>query len=139
MGLPDRLRELEYEYTLDQRELGKVLLVVSAAVFLVSLTSLLNARSALQDVEEMSNDFSQLDAVISSDRFNESLSAIESLEGTVDGEEYQYAIQTFRGMQHGLNEVNSAESKLQRMQNFYRWLILISILCATAGVTVIFL
>lgn len=139
MNLRDRVRELEYEYTLDQRELGKVLLVVSATVFFISLTSLYQTRSTVQHVEETRSDLSQLGAVVNSQRFNESLSAIQSLQGTTEGQKYQYAAQTFRGMQHSIKEVENTEKDLEEMQNMYQWMILSSILGATAAITVIFL
>lgn len=139
MKLRERIREIEYEYTVDQRELGKVLLVVSTTVFLISLTSLYQTRSTVQHVEETRSDLSQLDAVVNSQRFNQSLSTIQNLQGTTEGQKYQYAAQTFRGMQHSIDEVDKAEKDLEGMQNMYQWMVLSSILGATAGLTVIFL
>lgn len=139
MNLRERIKQVEYDYTLDQRELGKVLLVVSATVFLISLTSLYQTRTVLGDVQETRSDLSELDAVVNSQRFNQSLSAIKSLEGTTEGQKYQYAAQTFRGMQHSIDESRDSEQKLKEMQKTYQWMVLSSILGATAAVTVIFL
>ncbi|MFB6181167.1 MAG: hypothetical protein ABEJ93_04790 [Candidatus Nanohalobium sp.] len=138
MKVPEKIRELEYEYTVDQREFGKVLVVVSATTFLISLMSLYQVMEVQESVEGVNSDFSKLDAVISSDRFNQSLSAIQSLEGTTSGQKFQYAAQTFRGMQHGLKQAEQAEHDLEHARSTYQWVILLSILGATAGVTVIY-
>lgn len=139
MGLRQKLGEIEYTYMLDQRELGKIMFIVSTTVFMISLTSLYQTSNAIDDVEQVSNNFSELDAVVNSQQFNNSLSAIQSLDGSYEGTEYQYAAQTFRGMQKGIENTQSAEQKLEKLQEIYRWLTLLSILGATAGLTVIFI
>ncbi len=139
MNLSEKIRELEYSYTLDQKELGKILFIASTTLLIVSVTSLFQTRSTINDVNEMSNDFSQLDAVLNTQRFNDSLSAIQSLEGTAAGEKYQYAAQTFRGMQHAIDEAENAEERLLYLKKLYQWLTLISVLGASAGLTVIYI
>lgn len=139
MEIKRKIRDLEYEYSFDQRELGKILFIVSVTLLVVSLSSFYQTRSTIDNVQQLNSDFEQLDAVVNTERFNQSLSDIESLQGSVEGTDFQYAVQTFQGMQYTLEEADKAEEKLQYLRKLYQWLTLISLLGATAGLTVIFL
>ena len=139
MEIKRKIKDLEYEYSFDQRELGKILFIVSVTLLVVSLSSFYQTRSTIDHVQQLNSDFEQLDAVVNTERFNQSLSDIESLQGSVEGTDFQYAVQTFQGMQYTLEQADKAEEKLQYLRKLYQWLTLISLLGATAGLTVIFI
>lgn len=139
MEIKRKIKDLEYEYSFDQRELGKILFIVSVTLLVVSLSSFYQTRTTIDHVQRLNSDFEQLDAVVNTERFNQSLSNIESLQGSVEGTDFQYAVQTFQGMQYTLEQADKAEEKLQYLRKLYQWLTLISLLGATAGLTVIFI
>ncbi|MFB6100219.1 MAG: hypothetical protein ABEK16_03000 [Candidatus Nanohalobium sp.] len=135
----EKLEGFERSHFFDQREFGKVLVIVSITMFVFSVHGLNQINQTAQKVDKLESDMEQLSAVISSEAFNSTLQAIESLQTTDLGEQFDYAAQTFRAMQDRVAMFEDINSDLENLQTTYQWLTLISILMMAAGVTVIFI
>ncbi len=139
MKLKQKIRELQNEYTLDQREFGKVLFVASATLFFFSAHAVITLNPVLDEAGQTEQRLNQLDQVIQTERFNESLQALQDLRSAGIGEDMQYALRTFRGMSSTLQEQESSHTELEKTVKTYQWLVLAGLLGMVAGASTIYL
>lgn len=138
MGLKQKIQEFEYEYTLDQTELGKILAIVSLTLTLFSVHAILSLQPAIEEAQSAEDRLQQLDQVVNSERFNQSLNALEDLQTTTVGDDIQYALRTFRGMQVTVEDQQQIYTDLEKVHSQYQWLFLIGLLGIIAGVSLIY-
>lgn len=138
MGLKQKVQEFEYEYTLDQTELGKILAIVSLTLTLFSVHAILSLQPAIEEAQTAEDRLQQLDQVVTSEQFNQSLNALEDLQTTTVGEDMQYALRTFRGMQVTVEDQQQIYTDLEKVHSQYQWLFLIGLLGIIAGVSLIY-
>ncbi|MFQ3308315.1 MAG: hypothetical protein ACI977_000547 [Candidatus Nanohaloarchaea archaeon] len=136
MDLKQKIQEVEYEYTLDQNELGKILAIVSLTITLFSVYSIMSLQPAMEEAQTAEDRLSQLDEVINSQQFNQSLNAMEDLQTTSVGEDIDYALQTFQGMQTTVNDQQKIYENLENANTRYQWLFLIGLLGLVSGVSI---
>jgi hypothetical protein len=139
MELKRKIQEIEYEYTLDRSELGKILFITSATLFLFSVHAVLTLNPVLEESEQTEQRLDQLGQVVQTERFNESLGALQDLRTAGIGEDMQYALRTFRGMRFTLQEQESSYDTLDKTVNTYQWLVLVGLLGMVAGASTIYL
>jgi hypothetical protein len=138
MGLKQKIQEFEYEYTLDQTELGKILAIVSLTLTLFSVHAILSLQPAIEEAQSAEDRLQQLDQVVNSEQFNQSLNALEDLQTTTVGDDIQYALRTFRGMQVTVEDQQQIYTDLEKVHSQYQWLFLIGLLGIIAGVSLIY-
>lgn len=132
-------RELEEKYFIDKREFGKVLLVASLAVLLVSVHAALEFQSASQNLDQMNEKFEETSGIINSESFNQSLQALETVRGTDIGPQFIQAAEAFRDAQGSIEDSREAEENLNSSFEIYQWLILVSILGTVSGAAIIYI
>jgi len=130
---------IEDKYRIDRIEFGKVLLVASIAVLVVSVQSAMKFESASQQVEDLNQDFTQTSAIINSDGFDESVEALQSIKGTDIAPKFIQASEAFRSAQTSLNKSKQAEQELENTYESYQWMVLISILGSVSGAAIIYI
>ena len=133
-----KIQALEYEYTLDQRELGKIMVVASLTLLLVSVHALVNLQPAVEEAQTAEERLTQLDSVVNSEEFNTSMQALQDLEGTSLGDRMEYALSTFQGMQVTAQDQQQIYTGLEKTHETYQWLVLISIIGLVTGTAVIY-
>lgn len=141
MGLEkvrDKVDEIEYNYTVDRNELGKIMIIASTTLLFFSVHTLLSLEPAMQESSDVDQQLSQLESVVATDRFNDSLGAIEDLESVSIGEDMQYAVSTFRGMQVTASEQQEIYQTLENTNETYQWLVLLSIIGIVTGGAIIY-
>lgn len=141
MGLEkvrDKIEEIEYNYTIDRNELGKIMIIASTTLLFFSVHTLLSLEPAMQESSDVDQQLSQLESVVNTDRFNDSLGAIEDLESVSIGEDMQYAVSTFRGMQITASEQQEIYRTLEKTNETYQWLVLLSIIGIVTGGAIIY-
>lgn len=138
MSLKNKIRELEYDYTLDEKELGKTLIIVSFTLLLFSIHTLLVMQPAIDEARTTEDRFNQLNEVVNTPQFNQSLNAIQDLQSTSVGNDIDYALQTFRGMQVTAEDQQDIYQHLEETNTRYQWLVLVGLLGIIAGVSIIY-
>jgi len=133
-----KLRELEYEYTLDQKELGKIMVIASLTLLLASVHTLVQLQPAMEEAETAEERLSQLNSVVNTAQFNDSLQALQDLEGTSMGDRMEYALSTFEGMQVTAQDQKNIYERLDKTHETYQWLVLISLVGLVTGIAVIY-
>lgn len=133
-----KLEELEHDYTLDQIELGKIIIIASLTLLIISVHTLMQIQPAMEEAETAEQRLSQLDSVVNTAQFNDSLQALQDLEGTSMGDRMEYALSTFEGMQVTVQDQKNIYSQLEKTHETYQWLVLISIIGLVTGIAVIY-
>ena len=137
--LEEKVEEFEYNHFFDQREFGKILIIVSVTMLVFSLHGLMQINQTVSEADRLESDMNQLSAVVTSNAFNSTLQAIESLQTTNIGEQFEYATQTFQALQDRIEAFDNINSRLENLQTTYQWLTLLSMLMMAAGVSVIYI
>ncbi len=132
---------LEERYTVDRREFGKILVIASTALLVLSLHSALSFQSALSQVEKVNRDFDKARGIIESPGFNDSLEALQSVKGGGSQITNQFvtASNAFLEARDALERSEKAEDDLEGTYQQYRWLVLIAVLGEVAGIAVIYI
>ena len=133
-----KLQELEYEYTLDQKELGKIMIIASLTLLVASVHTLVQLQPAMEEAQTAEERLSQLDAVVNTPQFNDSLQALQDLEGTGIGDRMEYALSTFEGMQITVQDQKNIYEQLEKTHETYQWLVLISLIGLVTGIAIIY-
>lgn len=142
MELLEQVERIPDKYRIDKRELGKVLLIASAAVFVVSVHSALTLNAAIDEVEKTDSQLSEMEAIIESDSFNQSMQALESTDTYEQVDlygQFSTALEAFNSAQNGFNSIDDVSEGLENSYSIYQWLVLISLLGCVAGAVIIYI
>lgn len=132
--------DLDYhDYTVDQKELGKVMIVLFAGLLVTSAHAALQFRSAHDSINGLNKNLTKAQAIMESDSFNQSLEAIESVQGTEIGPRFSSAVEAFTTAGSSISEVEKVESDLESTYQLYQWLVLIAIMGEIAGLSLLYL
>lgn len=140
MGKIGDLEErIERKYRWDRREFGKVLLIASATMFIVSFQATLSFQNASQELKEVDKSFQETSVIINDPGFNESVEALESVKGTQLAPRFLQAAEAFRNAQGSLDKLENSQENLESTSNSYSWLVLLSIIGMVTGAVIIYL
>lgn len=138
-GVEETVEDVEDGYTVDQTELGKILLISSMALMVASIPSAITLQSAHDDVQSVNQEMDQVQGIIASERFS---SGMETLQARIGGSLGRTLEQVMTGIEttnQSVSQLESTESDLQQSAEMYRWLSLISILGAISGVVTMYI
>ncbi|MFB6199842.1 MAG: hypothetical protein ABEJ83_03110 [Candidatus Nanohaloarchaea archaeon] len=131
------LQKLEKQYGIDRKELGKTLLVASAAILAVTVPTVLELQSAAKELDAANTELNKASTIIQGQDFQESLEALESVEGTNLAPRYLTAAEAFRTAQNATENLEEVEEGLRSGSKIYQWITLLSILGIVAGATIL--
>lgn len=130
------------KYQWDRREFGRLLVVVSAAIMILSLHSTVVLQSTINDIGETGEELDRAQGMMNTQGFNQSLQAISSLETYEDvdvSNQFTQASSAFQVAFNSTERMDETENQLKANLDLYRWLVLISILGVVAGIAEIYL
>jgi hypothetical protein len=134
----EKLREIEYEYSLDKKEFGKIMVIASLTMLVISIHAIYTIEDAYQQASESQEELETTSMIVNNSDFQ---SALENMPtgftiGGISGEELknnlQYSVDAVQG-------VGALEAQLGEARNTYQWMVLIGILGLAAGVTSIYI
>lgn len=132
------IQRFSENYFFDRMEFGEVLTVASAAILVVSLNSALLMQNSLEEVKDVNQEFEELDAIMSTDNFQSSMEALETTAVEIS-QDFQRVYTGFQALNSSTESVSQLEKNLENRYEFYRWLILISLLGIVAGISLIYI
>lgn len=138
MGM-EKLEELRSRYTFDSREFGKVLLVASVTLLVVSVHATLQFQQASEKTDALNDNLTETSGIINSQGFNESLEALESVRGTDIAPQFITAADAFRQASSSFSLAEEANKGLENSSQLYRWLVLLSIMGMVTGMSFIYI
>ncbi len=127
------LLELHSEYGIDQKELGKIMVIVSITMMTISVYSITTLQGTLDDLESLNREFDRAQGVISSDSFQSSLDSLKQIKGSSIGRKAQTADEAFEQASQAMSKMEGTEKQLEHRVNMYKWFFLISILGTVGG------
>lgn len=131
-------QKLRQKYSLDKKELGKVLFIASAAFLVISVHAAMEFQSSMEDIEQTNNKLEETSAIINSEGFQDSIEALETVRGTQIAPQFIQASEAFNSAEEAINETQETEERLKSSYNSYRWVVLASILGMVAGASIIY-
>lgn len=136
------MEKIPEEYKVDKRELGKVLLIASAAVFVVSVHSAMTLNSAIEGVHKTNNQLDDMSNIMQTQRFNQSMQALESTDTYEQVDiygQFSAALKAFNTAEGAFDSMDRVSSDLKESYVTYQWLVLASILGGVAGAVIIYI
>ncbi len=137
-GLKQKIGVLEREYTLDQREVAKILIITSTTILLLSLFSLNHLEAASADIGSSEGNFSSLSGMVSSEDYNQTVDALQDVQQGTISNRMQYAAEFFATAQASVYSMQGVQDRLDSILGIYRWLVLLAILGEVAGVSLLY-
>lgn len=131
-----RFEEVHEEYGIDQRELGKILVIASTTLLVVSIPAVLTLQSVEASVEDANDRMDEAENLINSESFRSSLDALTNIAGY--GKQYEEAKDVFNRAGSALNQSRNAEQQLERTYRSYQWLVVVGIIGVISGVVVVY-
>ncbi|EGQ43315.1 MAG: hypothetical protein J07AB43_13060 [Candidatus Nanosalina sp. J07AB43] len=119
--------------SVDQQELGKILLIASSTLLLVSIHAFYSVSDIEQDLQELDGEMTQTSAVLNSDGFNSSLQALRDVNALNVQAKIVRIIEGMNKASDTLQSSNQLEKNAEGSISTYQWLSLISLLGFVSG------
>ena len=121
--------------SIDQQELGKVLLIASFTLFLVSLHAFYSLSDIEQGLQDVNGEVSQTSAVLNSNTFNSSLQALREVNALNVESKVVRIIEGMNKANQALQSSEQLEKNVEGSKSTYQWLSLISLLGFVSGLS----
>lgn len=140
MDLKEKIKDLRGSlyFEVDRNELGKMMVLVSATLLLVSIHSFRGYDQAANSLDRANTELEQASNLIQSDRFEQSMGAVESVRGFNPSESFNQVIDAFDSAESAVNKTQQAEETVKDRRETYQWYSLIGVLGIVAGIAVIY-
>jgi uncharacterized protein YoxC len=134
------LERYEHLYRFDQREFGKVMIIASLALLIVSVHALFTVSTAVEQASNSTERLETTGALLETQAFRDSLETLAATGATSqNGESIDQVIADVQYLTESLNGINELEQELQNAQTTYQWTVLISLLGLVTGITSIYI
>jgi hypothetical protein len=123
------------DYTLDRAEMGKVLIVASATLLVVSAHAVLQFSATESKLSDAYTDSKRVSSLADSQSFNRSLRTLASFRtGTQVSRQVRTLVDTASTMQSASQDIQQeAQQNLGEKREMYQWLVLISVAGLATG------
>ena len=121
--------------SIDQQELGKILLIASFTLFLVSLHAFYSLSDIEQGLQDVNGEVSQTSAVLNSNTFNSSLQALREVNALNVESKVVRIIEGMNKANEALQSSEQLEKNVENSKSTYQWLSLISLLGFVSGLS----
>jgi hypothetical protein len=119
--------------SIDQEELGKILLIASFTLLLVSLHAFYSLSDIEQGLQDINGEVSQTSAVLNSNSFNSSLQALREVNALNVESKVVRIIEGMNKANEALQSSEQLEKNVEGSKSTYQWLSLISLLGIISG------
>jgi anion-transporting ArsA/GET3 family ATPase len=137
-GPKQTLRDLHREYGIDQRELGKIILISSLAIFVVSAPAAITLQETHDQVDSVNTEMDQVQGMITSDSFQQSMTNVEGVGGSL-ARNIQVISEDLRAANSSISELETTETTLGQRAQTYKWISLFSLTGIIAGIVTIYI
>ncbi len=131
--------DLHEEYGIDRRELGKILVIASTTLLIVSIHATLTLQSVSEELNQVNRQFDRAEAIIESQGFQTALEDISRIQGSTLANSAQQAVESFEQVSNSTDRIEEAGTEVENQADTYRWLVLVGILGNVAGVVTVYL
>lgn len=138
-GVEETVEDIERTYTLDQQELGKILLIASLSLMVAAIPSAMTLQTAHDNIQGVNNDLDDVQGIVGSERFQSSMQALQNRIGGDLGRTLERVTTGIEATNSSVQRLESTQSELDEKAELYRWLSLISIVGVVVGIVTIYI
>ncbi|MFO7794092.1 MAG: hypothetical protein R6V35_03910 [Candidatus Nanohaloarchaea archaeon] len=139
MDLKQKIQEIEYEYWLDKREFGKVMIIASLSILVVSIHAIYTVNDAVDQASNSSERMETTAVLVNSDSFQNSMENFADTGATIGGEPVSEVVSDLQYASESVEEMNQMSEELENARTTYQWTVLLGILGLVAGITAIYI
>ena len=139
MGLKQKLQDIEYGYWLDKREFGKVMIIASLSILVVSIHAIYTVNAAVEQASNSSERMETTAVLVSSDAFQNSMENFADTGATIGGEPVSEVVSDLQYAAESVNQMEELSNELENARTTYQWTVLLGILGMVAGITAIYI
>lgn len=132
------MEEMRRVYSVDQRELGKLMIVVSTTLLLFSAHAALSFRSAANSVDSLNEDLQTVSGIVESQDFQQAVDVIRTLNSQAISRQIDAFVAAFQSFGSSIEDSEQVEQQLRDRYELYQWIALVAIMGEVAGVAVIY-
>jgi hypothetical protein len=134
-----KMEDVHEHYGVDQRELGKLMVVVSTTLLVVSAHAALSFKEAADSMESVNNELDTVSGIVNSQNFQQALDVISSFNSQSISSQVGTFVSAFQGLETSIQDSNQVEQSLRDKYRLYQWLALVAIMGEVAGFAIIYL
>lgn len=139
MDLKQKIREIEYQYWLDKTEFGKVLIIASLSILVVSIHAIYTVNNAVEQASESNERMQSTAVLVGSDSFQNSMENFADTGATIGGEPVSEVVSDLQYASESVQQVEQLSEDLEQARTTYQWTVLLGILGLVAGITAIYI
>ena len=139
MDLKQKIQDIEYSYWLDKREFGKVMIIASLSILVVSIHAIYTVNGAVEQASNSSERMESTAVLVSSDSFQNSMENFADTGATIGGEPISEVVSDLQYASESVQQVNELSQDLEQARTTYQWTVLLGILGLVAGITAIYI
>ena len=136
--LKQKIVELHREYGLDRTEFGKILVIASASMLVVSVHAALTLQSVGEQVEKSNNQMEKVSAIVNSQNFQQAVDQLQQIRSERISSQLNLALNSFEKIQSSVEQSKQVEKRLDREVKNYQWVSLLGIVGIVAGIAAIY-
>ncbi|MFB6213089.1 MAG: hypothetical protein ABEJ07_00790 [Candidatus Nanohaloarchaea archaeon] len=134
-----KMEDARRHYGVDQRELGKLMIVVSTTLLVVSAHAALSFRSAAESVESLNSELDTVSGIVNSPNFQTAVDVISSLNSQAVTQQVNALTSAMQGLESSVQSSREVEQSLRDRYEMYQWLALVAVMGEVAGFSIIYL
>jgi len=139
VDLKQKIREIEYQYWLDKTEFGKVLIIASLSILVVSIHAIYTVNNAVEQASESNERMQSTAVLVGSDAFQNSMENFADTGATIGGEPVSEVVSDLQYASESVQQVEQLSEDLEQARTTYQWTVLLGILGLVAGITAIYI
>ncbi len=139
MDLKQKIREIEYQYWLDKTEFGKVLIIASLSILVVSIHAIYTVNNAVEHASDSNERMQNTAMLVGSDAFQNSMENFADTGATIGGEPVSEVVSDLQYASESVQQVEQLSEDLEQARTTYQWTVLLGILGLVAGITAIYI
>jgi len=138
-ALKQKIETLRANYWIDKTEFGKVLIIASLSLLVVSVHAIYTIDSAVEQASNSTEDLQTTAALVGSDSFQQSMESLAGTGVTISGRSIDEVVADLQYASDSVQDVETLSDELDGAQSTYQWTFLVGMLGLVAGITSIYI
>lgn len=134
-----KIQEIEYQYWFDKKEFGKIVIIASLSMLIVSVHAIYTIDGAVEQASNSTERLQTTAALVSSNGFKQSMNSLSGTGVTIQGRSISEVVSDLQYASESIEGVEKLSSELEKARTTYQWTTLIGILGLVAGITSIYI
>lgn len=127
------------EVGIDQKEMGKILIIASCSLLVVSLHAFYSFHTIEDEISNVTDQADETMAVLQSDQFQSSLEALRDVNALSVDRNIQTITEGMSQVASSLENSREISERAENSKRTYQWLTLLSILGLISGLVLFFM